>query len=83
MDTRIVRINGVPYRIPADELPDAHSDRPGGTCRAEEPDNLYGAAVCTLDAHGPDVMHIAAGGEWDVIAIWGEPAVVTNADLEG
>jgi hypothetical protein len=83
MDTRIVRINGIPFRIIADELPDPHPERPGRACAADEPDNPYGAAVCTLDGHGADIMHIGHDGERRVIAMWGEPAVVTDADLEG
>jgi hypothetical protein len=76
--TRIVRINCAPFRVPADELPDPNADRPGGTCRAGEPN---GGAVCTLDVHAPDIMHIAHGGNGEVIAMWGSVAVATSADL--
>lgn len=74
MNTRIVRIEGVAFRVPSEELPDPHGDSPAGGCGAYEPDwpDLHGGAVCTLAPHTRTVAHIAHGGEYEVIAIWRE-----------
>ena len=92
MKTRIVRVNGTPLRIPEDELPDPHpdgygpaygiDDEPCGATEPDWPDGSGGVAICTLPPHetSPEhgTAHIAHGGEYNVIAIWGEPAIMTD-----
>jgi len=95
MKTRIVRINGTPLRVVWNELPDPYPDGYGPaygtgdtTCDALEPDwpdGTGGVAVCTMPVHddsaGHGTVHIAHGGQNEVIAIWGEPALLSDDDL--
>ena len=78
-ETKIVRVNGVQWRVPDDELPDPNPDYTGETCNAVEPDwsDGTGQAVCTIAPHPSSVAHIAHDGE-GVVAIWGTPAVINN-----
>jgi hypothetical protein len=74
MDTKIVRMNGVPVRVPHEELtdPDKYSGEPCGATEPYWPDS-EGGATCTLAPHetGPaGSAHIAHDGDWNVIAIW-------------
>ena len=84
--SKIVRMNGIPVRVPSDQLIDPDPAR-RTICEAPEPewpDGSGGVVVCTLAPHatGPDgSAHIANNAGADVIAIWwGTPAVWNPGD---
>lgn len=87
-NTTVVRVNSVPFRIPHDEMQDPHADSLGldswcGETEPDWPDGQGGSVICTLAPHsgGPSgTVHIARGGEDEIIAIWGEPALVHDGD---
>jgi hypothetical protein len=87
MNTTIVRVNGVPMRMPHDEMRDPHQGAPiASTCGALEPDwpdGQGGNVRCTRPPHsaGPSgTVHIARGGEDEVLAIWGATALIDDRD---
>lgn len=65
---RTVHVNGVPLRVPQEELPDPHPELAGGSCPwLDQATN----AVCTVSGpHG--TAHIAHDGCGQVIALWDE-----------
>ena len=85
---KTVRLNGIPVRVPAEELtdPDTFTGTPCQATEPEWPGGSGGSAACTLAPHGtgPDgSAHIAHNGSWDVIAIWWDaPAQPNDADRD-
>jgi len=82
METRIVRVNGTPLRVPMDELPDPNLGGIAETCGATEPnwpDGTGGSLICTLARHDDSgergTVHIAHSGQLTVLAIWGNEAL--------
>jgi hypothetical protein len=66
--TTSVRINGLPYKVPAGELAGPTTFNP--SCGAREPE-AWGGAICTLPAHDADVVHIARSRlSGLLVAIW-------------
>jgi hypothetical protein len=87
MNTKIVRMNGVPVRVPSDQLtdPDPWRAEDCGAREPEWPDGMGGQVVCTLPPHarpdGPDgVAHMANNAASDIIAIWWDVPAVWNVD---
>jgi hypothetical protein len=87
-NTVLVRVNGVPFRMPHDEMQDPRTDHHGppswcGETEPDWPDGQGGTVVCTLAPHpaGPSgTVHIARGGQDEIIAVWGTPALVRDDD---
>jgi hypothetical protein len=89
MKTRIIRIQGIPARVPDGMFTQANTG-PGPFCETTEPnwpDGCGGTVVCCLPRHesGPyGQAHIANNAGWpsgDVIAIWQDtPAIPADYD---
>ena len=91
MDTRIIRINGVPVRVPREQLHEhpPFEDNVCGVPEPDWPDGTGGDVVCTLPPHetGPSgLAHMAndAGAFYArIIAIWWDaPARPGNDDAD-
>jgi hypothetical protein len=84
-ETKIVRVNGIPVRVPAEELTDPDKFSGGAPCAAVEPwwPTGRGEASCTIAPHetGPaGTAHIAHDGSWNVLAIWWDVPAVPGPD---
>lgn len=71
MESKVVRINGLPFHVPLAELTDPSPDRPAVCCSAREP-AAWGQGACTLAPHEPYVLHIAHDPEGNVVALWAQ-----------
>ena len=67
MTTTTLRINGLPYKVQADQL--AGPITTHGRCDATEPAS-WGGARCSLGVHDPDVMHMARDFRGRLVAMW-------------
>ena len=87
-EPRQVRINGLPYQVPGNELLDPCPTHDHDLCGANEPAD-WGGSTCDLAPHGPEVMHISHWAEGHVLAMWADylaadPAErVMGADVGG